>query len=82
MTFKELNAALLEHYDCFQTERFYLDWVDDGGVGVVTSSISDNCDPRLCTYIAKFIKKLYLARGYNLPRNIYVACWIFEVNSL
>jgi hypothetical protein len=79
MTKNELNDKLLKHYDCFQRERFYLDWINDDGVGIQTSSISDSCPPKLCKGIARFVKR---ALGDSKVAMIYVGPYFYPWGSL
>ncbi len=78
---KELNNALIKHYKCFDSERFYLDDFKpkDKFVSVVTSSIADDCPENLCRNIAKFIKKISVACEFPF---IYVGAWAFETSKL
>ena len=77
---KTLNQKLIEHYDCFNRERFWLDEDNEkcGFVSVV-SSIQDNCPIKLCRGIAKFIKKNINSENY---RHIYIGAWVFKVDKL
>jgi hypothetical protein len=82
---KSLNHKLIDHYQCFNTERFYLDVTDTddkGYISVVTSSISDTCPYKLCKNIAKFIKKSIKKKNRENYHNIYVGAWFFEVSKL
>ena len=76
-----LENKLIEHYHCFNTERFYLDEdnIEDGFISIVTSSIEDTCPIKLCKGIAKFIKKNINSTKYNF---IYVGAWVFSVDKL
>ena len=78
---KTLNNKLIEHYQCFNTERFYIDEhnEDEGFLSIVTSSISDTCPIKLCRGIAKFCKKNINADKYKF---IYVGAWVFKTNKL
>lgn len=78
---KTLNSKLIEHYDCFNRERFYLDEhnEDEGFLSIVTSSISDNCPLTLCRNIAKFCKKNIKHEKYPF---IYVGAWAFKTGDL
>ena len=75
-----LNEKLIEHYHCFNTERFWLDEDNekDGFISIV-SSIEDSCPIRLCKGIARFIKKHINPDNYNF---IYVGAWAFKVSEL
>jgi len=75
-----LNKKLINHYDCFNRERFWLDEdnEEDGFISIV-SSITDTCPIRLCRGIAKFIKKNIQAENYDF---IYVGAWVFKVSEL
>jgi len=81
---KSLNNRLIGHYQCFNTERFYLD-VDDpdsGYISIVTSSIQDTCPYKLCKSIAKFIKKSIKKNSRDNYHHIYVGAWFFDMDSL
>lgn len=75
MNKQELSAKLIDHYQCFNSERFYLDEYNEDMkfVSIVTSSISDSCPVLLCRYIAKYIYKLC-----KDMRWIYVGAWAFN----
>jgi len=76
-----LNDKLVEHYHCFNTERFYVDEHDEenGFLSIVTSSIEDACPIKLCKGIARFCKKNIDADKYPF---IYVGAWVFETNKI
>jgi len=78
---RELNDKLINHYVCFNTERFYLDEdnIEEGFISIVSSSIQDPCPVRLCRGIARFIKKNIEPDKYNL---IFVGPWGWKVNDL
>jgi len=78
---KDLNEALINHYACFNTERFYLDDFEPGDkfVSIVTSSINDACPLNLCRGIARYIKKISIACDFPF---IYVGAWTFETCKL
>jgi len=80
LTYNELNKRLIEHYNCFNTERFYLDEYkpNEGFVSIVTSSIEDTCPIKLCRGIARFIKK----NVPNLGDFVYVGAWAFKTGEL
>lgn len=73
-----LNNKLIQHYNCFNNERFYLD-NEKEFISIVTSSIEDNCPIVLCRNIARFCKKI--VKNYNNPF-IYVGAWIFRTKLL
>jgi len=79
--FVDLNNALIEHYHCFNTERFFLDafTVEDKFVCVASSSIGDCCPVKLCRGIARFIKKHSIANSFPF---IYVAAYNFKTEAL
>ena len=79
--FLELSNRLINHYDCFNRERFYLDELKekDGLVSVVASSISDHCPLRLCRGIARFIKRNINAERYPF---IYITAYFFKTSDL
>lgn len=79
---KLLNEALIKHYVCFNEERFYLDKVTDYGVFITTTSISDACPIKLCTWIAKFVKKFYAKICQPVPDWIYIGAWAFKTSKL
>ena len=72
--FLKLNDALINHYDCFNRERFILDDIFPGGVSVITSSISDTCPFELCRNIARYIKRFFEKEKLECPTFIYVGC--------
>lgn len=76
-----LNDKLINHYDCFNRERFYLDVFDNqqGYISIVTISISDTCPFKLCKGIAKYISKLIKKADFDY---IYVGAWNFKVTNL
>lgn len=76
-TRKELNQALIKHYVCFQTERFYLDNVGKFEVMIQTSSISDTCPFNLCKWIAEFVKRFYQKHNLYMPHAVYVGAYFF-----
>lgn len=80
-TQKELNTLLIEHYNCFNTERFFLDEFDNDKhfVSVQTSSMQDTCPVNLCRGIARFIKKHIQHENFKF---IYVAAYIFHTDKL
>lgn len=78
---KILNTKLIEHYVCFNTERFFLDENNEktGFLSIVSSSISDPCPITLCKNIAKFCKKNIESEKYPY---IYVGPWAFKTDKL
>lgn len=78
---KTLNEKLIEHYDCFNRERFFLDEHNEkeGFLSIVSSSINDTCPINLCRGIAKFCKKHIEHKNYQF---IYVGAWAFKVSAL
>ena len=79
----ELNNRLIDHYQCFNTERFWLDKYNEreGFVSVV-SGITDNCPIPLCRGIAKFIKKQIPKEILYKFNFIYVGAWAIKTESL
>ena len=77
---KTLSQKLIEHYDCFNRERF---WVDEHnekeGFLSIVSSITDACPIKLCRGIAKFCKKQIDWKNYPF---IYVGAWVFKTSEL
>ena len=75
----QLNNKLINHYNCFNTERFYLDeFVEKTGfVSIVTSSIADTCPPTLCKNIAKYIKRLL--KKQKIECFIYVGAYALRL---
>lgn len=78
---KTLNEKLIKHYNCFNTERFYIDEHNekDGFLSIVSNSIDDECPIKLCERIAKFCKKNIDYKKYPF---IYVGAWVFKTNEL
>ena len=76
---EKLNDILINHYHCFNTERFFLDDLDKDYISIV-SSIHDTCPIKLCRNIAKFTyrqaKKLELD-----PKFIYVGAWAINTSK-
>ena len=77
----DLNEALIEHYVCFQTERFFLGTFSPTlRLAIVcTSSMQDTCPKHLCKQIARYIEKISIANEWNI---IYVGAWSFKVAEL
>ena len=80
--YKFLNDKLMEHYECFKTQRFYLEDVTEEYCFINTTSISDPCPFQFCRNIAKYIKKVYSINKMEPPIFIYVGPWIFETEVL
>lgn len=81
MTFEKLNAKLIKHYDCFNSERFWLDYYnpdESHPYAIIVSSISDECPVRLCKFIAKYVQKLCK----NTLSWVYVGAWAFKGDTL
>lgn len=82
MTFEKLNAKLIKHYDCFNSERFWLDYYNPEEsspyVIIVTASISDTCPVHLCKCIARYVQKLCK----HTLSCVYVGAWAFKGDSL
>ncbi len=78
---KNLEDKLISHYNCFNTERFFVDEhnKDEGFLSIVSSSIQDSCPQGLCRNIAKFCKKNIQHENYQF---IYVGAWIFKTSEL
>ena len=76
--FNDLNNRLIKHYSCFNTERFYLDELDNDYV-VIVSSIEDTCPIKLCKNIAKFTYKEVKKMGLK-PNHIYVGAWAINTD--
>ncbi len=78
---KNINDELVKHYNCFNTERFFVDEHDEkiGFLSIVASSIEDSCPYTLCRNIAKFCKKNIEHENYPF---IYVGAWIFKTDKL
>ncbi len=81
ISFKELNKLLIEHYMCFNSERFWLDvyYPETGFVSVATSSIADTCPYSLCKNIAKFI---YRKCKNDKMHFVYIGAWAFPSEKL
>ena len=77
-----LNECLIQNFESFNAERFYLDVANGDYVSVVTTSISDKCPIILCERIAQYIKRFYIRHGYEEPEYIYVGAWAFKSNDL
>ena len=76
----DLNVKLIKHYNCFNTERFWLDeHNEDEGFLSIVSSITDTCPINLCRGIARFCKKNIEHEKYKF---IYVGCYVFETDKL
>lgn len=78
--FNILNSKLINHYQCFNSERFWLDEVNEDYVSVV-SSIEDECPFTLCrniaTYILKAVRKMEMSIKF-----IYVGAWAFNAEKM
>lgn len=79
MTKQELNNKLINHYQCFNSERFWLDeYKPNEYVSIVTASISDPCPVQLCKSIARYVQKLCTGS----LTYVYVGAWAFKGSSL
>jgi len=78
---KTLEQKLIEHYDCFNRERFFVDEHNekDGFLSIVSSSINDPCPINLCRGIARFCKKNIDWKRYKF---IYIGPWVFKTEKL
>jgi len=81
MVFMKLNDILIDHYDCFNRERFYLDEVNVKTDFIsIVSSIEDSCPVKLCKNIAKFTYQQAVKLGMN-PPFIYVGAWAIRTDK-
>ena len=78
--FTELNNNLIDHYQCFNTERFYLDDMEKDFISIV-SGIEDSCPVKLCKGIAKYTNKQAIKLGLH-PVFIYVGAWAINTRNL
>lgn len=77
-----LSEDLINHFDEFNTERFYVDEAREDHVSIATTSISDPCPINLCRNIAEHIKGFYEKYGYDCPQYVYVGAWGFPSYKL
>ena len=79
-TFESLNTILINHYDCFNRERLWLDEYNenDGFVSIVHPTY-DVVPFRLCKGIAKYIKKHIPFDSFPF---IYVGAYFFKTDKL
>lgn len=77
---RELAHKLIEHYDCFNTEKLWLDDFDPKSKYVSVCCRVNAPHPAftLCKNVAKYIRKLLGVQGKDYT--IYVGAYFFSPN--
>jgi len=75
---RELAHKLIEHYDCFNTEKMWLDEFDPKVefVSVCCHVNAPHPSSRLCKDVAKYIRKLLGKNGKDYA--IFIGAYYFE----
>jgi len=78
---RELAEKLINHYDCFNTEKFWLDEFDPKSkyVSVCCHHNIPHPAASLCVNVEKYIRKLLGEDGKNYI--IFVGAYVFDPNK-